>query len=177
MCQPPPSQSCAARSFKNRGFTLIELLVVIAIIGVLSSVVIASMNSARRKARDARVLSDFKSLSVAMALYFDDNGTFPPNPTLGSTSCERTTVTTFADAMQPLVIAGHLTQIPSSPNTANEGYCYYDYGVASAGPIIRTDLEAVDASTTGPFGSCRPNPAPYACNNEVASKQYCICGQ
>jgi prepilin-type N-terminal cleavage/methylation domain-containing protein len=52
----------------KRGFTLIELLVVIAIIGILSSVVIASMNSARAKSRDARRVSDMLEVQKAVAL-------------------------------------------------------------------------------------------------------------
>lgn len=61
----------------HRGFTLIELLVVIAIIGILSSVVLASLNSARSKSRDARRISDIKQLQLALELYFDDNSEYP----------------------------------------------------------------------------------------------------
>ena len=50
----------------NSGFTLIELLVVIAIIGILSSVVLASLNSARDKARVVRAASDLKQLNLAL---------------------------------------------------------------------------------------------------------------
>ena len=58
-----------------RGFTLIELLVVIAIIGILSSVVLASLNSARQKGRDAKRISDVKQLQLALELYYDANRT------------------------------------------------------------------------------------------------------
>jgi type II secretion system protein G len=61
----------------KRGFTLIELLVVIAIIGILASVVLASLNSARAKARDSRRISDIKQISTALQLYRDTNGSLP----------------------------------------------------------------------------------------------------
>lgn len=55
---------------------MIELLVVIAIIGILSSVVLASLNTAREKARDAQRKSDLHQISVALELYYDANGTY-----------------------------------------------------------------------------------------------------
>ncbi len=61
----------------KKGFTLIELLVVIAIIGILSSVVLASLNSARAKGRDARRISDLKQLQLALELYYDSNSQYP----------------------------------------------------------------------------------------------------
>jgi type II secretion system protein G len=62
---------------KYRGFTLIELLVVIAIIGILSSVVLASLSTARMKARDARRVADLDQIKTAMELYFDAYGRYP----------------------------------------------------------------------------------------------------
>lgn len=60
-----------------RGFTLIELLVVIAIIGVLASVVLASLNSARQKSRDVRRIADIKQLQLALEMYFDSCRQYP----------------------------------------------------------------------------------------------------
>jgi prepilin-type N-terminal cleavage/methylation domain-containing protein len=62
---------------KSKGFTLIELLVVIAIIGVLASVVLASLNAARKKSRDARRVADIKQIQLALELYFDASGYYP----------------------------------------------------------------------------------------------------
>lgn len=61
----------------KRGFTLIELLVVIAIIGILAGVVMASLNSARAKSRDARRVSDLHEMRTALELYHTANGSYP----------------------------------------------------------------------------------------------------
>ena len=56
----------------KKGFTLIELLVVIAIIGILSSVAIVNLNSARKKARIATAESYIKSIKPAITLCYDE---------------------------------------------------------------------------------------------------------
>ena len=61
-----------------KGFTLIELLVVISIIGLLASVVLTNVNSARGKARDARRVADLQQIITALQLYYHDNRSYPP---------------------------------------------------------------------------------------------------
>jgi prepilin-type N-terminal cleavage/methylation domain-containing protein len=97
---------------KKQGFTLIELLVVIAIIGILSSVVLASLNSARQKSRDAKRVSDIKQLQLALELYFDSNGSYPVT-------------------LAPLVTGGQIAQIPTDP-VANAAYRYSAIGTGTA---------------------------------------------
>jgi len=57
----------------KRGFTLIELLVVIAIIGLLSSIVLASLDTARAKGADAAVKGDLDSMRAQGELWYDSN--------------------------------------------------------------------------------------------------------
>lgn len=59
------------------GFTLIELLVVISIISLLSSVILASVNNARKRGVDAAVVQDARQLSNAVELYYLTNKSYP----------------------------------------------------------------------------------------------------
>ena len=77
---------------------MIELLVVIAIIGILSSIVLASLNSARQKGRDARRISDIKQLQLANELYYDANGA-------------------YAFTTDLLVAGGYIAAVPTDPQT------------------------------------------------------------
>src|SRR4051812_39482112 len=56
----------------SRGFTLIELLVVIAIIGILSSVVLASLNTARGKGADAAAKADLNGIRAQSEISYDN---------------------------------------------------------------------------------------------------------
>ena len=69
------------KTYLEKGFTLIELLVVIAIIGILSSVVLASLSTARNKGKDATVQAQLASLRNAGEIYYSTNNKYSTSGT------------------------------------------------------------------------------------------------
>ncbi len=133
------------------GFTLIELLVVISIIGLVSSVIITSIDSARIKGRDTQRISQLNQFMRALEIYYSVNGAYP---------CSDTTVipcpisvrplTSVMNVGQALVSSGAIPEIPSDPrypagvvptdcNTAGFGYCYCSPGGNSYVLSINTE--------------------------------------
>ena len=124
------------RFYKQRGFTLIELLVVIAIIGLLASIVLVSLNSARAKARDVNRKSSLTQMQVALEMYYDDHGAYPSVSTWwGECSDYGSHALSGSNGYIPNLAPTYMAQLPLDPRGHNAGGCtgccylYYSNGV------------------------------------------------
>ncbi len=124
---------------RTRGFTLIELLVVIAIIGILSSVVLASLNSARQKGRDSRRIADIKQLQLALELFYDSCGVYPSTLATSATNSGCPSGTT---------LGSFIATVPLDPQT-KAAYKYAALGSGTVcsnyhiGAVLETDHSAL----------------------------------
>lgn len=126
------------KKYSLKGFTLIELLVVIAIIGLLSSLAVVSLNSARIKARDALRMADMSEMRTAVNLYYSDHDKYPICGTINSSATDY-----GADV-------GNNGDI-SNPSSSNGSWCYInilkDALTGGSRPIIQN--MPVDPKNTG----------------------------
>jgi len=121
-----------SKNNSKNGFTLIELLVVIAIIGILASVILASLNSARAKSRDAKRLMDLRQVKNALEMYYTDNGSYPgPGGWWGTCSSFGSKSTSGATGYIPNLAPTYISVLPLDPgqplNSCNN-YLYQSSG-------------------------------------------------
>jgi len=131
----------------QKGFTLIELLVVIAIIGILATIVLVSLNSARAKARDTRRASDLRQLALALEMYYDTNNGYPVLATCGA----------IPAALAPT----YISNVPADPGTST-----YQYGGSASDYVLAVTME-----DSLPDNSFRTNAFGCSC---AGALQYCI---
>lgn len=132
------------------GFTLIELLVVIAIIGLLASIVLASLNTARSKARDAKRMSELHSLQTAVELYYSSVGHYPINGSWQA-DCWQPTGNWISDSGNYSWSTGYIKQPhdpvdtcvwpydSTQPNGSSATYAYYSGDGKSYAIIARLE--------------------------------------
>ncbi len=131
------------KSYRSRGFTLIELLVVIAIIGILSAVVLASLNTARSRGNDAAIQSNLSTVRVQAEIYYSGTGV----NTYGTTQ----TVCTAGMFSADTTIARAITATEAA-NGAGNMVCNSTataYAISSPLSSVSTNSWCIDSSSQG----------------------------
>jgi type II secretion system protein G len=144
----------------TKGFTLIELLVVIAIIGLLSTLAVVALNTARTKSRDAKRISDIKQIQTALELYYADASGYPADPTGGDklgTGNGKALCTGGWKSACGATDTVYMGQVPPDPTGSGTKVYTYTQGGSGSTYSITFELEGTvgtlsGASTADPNG-------------------------
>jgi general secretion pathway protein G len=120
----------------NQGFTLIEILIVVAIIAILASVVLVGLGPTQRAGRDARRISDLRSVQNGLELFFNKCGYYPG--TISGGTCATTAPGSWTELGAALTGVG-VNNLPNDPNSnASYGYAILSSG---SGYVVGAALE------------------------------------
>jgi prepilin-type N-terminal cleavage/methylation domain-containing protein len=150
---------------KSQGFTLIELLVVIALIGILASVILAALNSARLKARNAKRLETITQIQTALDLYYTQYGVYPTETDdTGAFACGGWDATADGVFIQPLVTNGFLQTVSDAgyDNTCGN-YAYYRYAAGTSGCSASQGAFYILGVRNMEGGAVYPNSPGFSC--------------
>lgn len=144
---------------QQKSFTLIELLVVIAIIGLLSSIVLVSMQDVREKARDAKRKQDISQIITALELYYVSHEEYPASggaasPNSGwsnSGDSSWDTLQTKLTEYMPKLPQDSINDTTGWSGGGKYNYCYFSlgYGCSQQWYMIVYKLEKPDIDSPG----------------------------
>ena len=155
---------------RSRGFTLIELLVVIAIIGILSAVVLASLNTARSKGNDAGIKANLNTVSTQAALYLSDHSNSYGTQALGT--CPATgAANLFGDTTVANAIASALTDAGGSGTaTCDANGTAYAVTVSRPADVASTTSTYWCTDSTGSHCGINTNITGISCGSCITSQ-------
>ena len=131
----------------RKGFTLIELLVVIAVIGLLSSIVLASLNTARERARDTYRTSSLVQLRSAIETYYSIYGVYPQScngsGNWGGDAYGTPCPTDYINGLAPT----YISELPRRPGTSGS-FIYRSNSTGSDYKLIITGVDNHNPSSS-----------------------------
>jgi general secretion pathway protein G len=136
---------------KRTGFTLIELLVVVSLIGVLATLVLANLNAARQRGRDAQRKSDLRNIQTALRLYYNDYNKYPDGTsTIYGCGGDGTSECDWGDSFES-GIQTYMSTLPDDP-LSDVSYSYQQ--IDADDYILTACLENPSDEKGQPSGTC-----------------------